>query len=105
MPFKASSGAWAAVLAVILFALAAPARAQKEIIVHSFGGTDDATAVNGGLVSDAVGNLYGSATGGGRYGNGVVFELSPQADGSWAESFQYSFGPPRYGYLPNAQVS
>ena len=94
-----------AVLAVILFALAAPAHAQKEIIVHSFGGTDDATAVNGGLVSDAVGNLYGSATGGGRYGNGVVFELSPQTDGSWAESFLYSFGPPRYGYLPNAQVS
>jgi uncharacterized repeat protein (TIGR03803 family) len=105
MPFKAFSGAWAAVLAVILFALVAPARAQKEIIVHSFGGTDDATAVNGGLVSDAVGNLYGSATGGGRYGNGVVFELSPQADGSWAESFLYDFGPPRYGYYPNAQVS
>ena len=30
-----------------------------------------------GLIFDAAGNLYGTTEGGGTYGNGTVFELSP----------------------------
>jgi uncharacterized repeat protein (TIGR03803 family) len=29
------------------------------------------------LVFDAAGNLYGTATAGGTYGDGVVFEITP----------------------------
>lgn len=79
--------------------------AQQEKILHYFGSGQDGTQMNAGIVSDASGNIYGSTTGGGYYQNGVVFELSPQADGTWAESILYSFGPPAYGYLPNAQVT
>jgi hypothetical protein len=28
-----------------------------------------------GLISDSVGNLYGTTNGGGAYGNGTVFEI------------------------------
>jgi len=32
---------------------------------------------SGGLIFDAAGNLYGTTTGGGAYGNGTVFEITP----------------------------
>jgi len=44
-----------------------------------------------GLILDAAGNLYGTTVGGGAYGYGVVFELTPNLDGSWTESVLYSF--------------
>jgi len=39
---------------------------------------------------DSVGNLYGTASGGGTYGYGVVFELSPVGT-SWTETVLHSF--------------
>jgi uncharacterized repeat protein (TIGR03803 family) len=44
-----------------------------------------------GLVFDRAGNLYGTTAGGGANGVGTVFELSPNADGSWREKVLYSF--------------
>jgi uncharacterized repeat protein (TIGR03803 family) len=46
----------------------------------------------GGVIIDSSGNLYGTTSGGGsgnRYG--VVFELTPSADGEWTERVLYSF--------------
>src|SRR5581483_3699775 len=37
-----------------------------------------------------AGNLYGTATAGGTYGKGVVFELSPSG-GGWTEHVLYTF--------------
>jgi uncharacterized repeat protein (TIGR03803 family) len=44
------------------------------------------------VVFDSSGNLYGTATGGGPYGNGVVFELSPSANGEWIQRILHNFG-------------
>jgi uncharacterized repeat protein (TIGR03803 family) len=51
-----------------------------------------------GLIFDTAGNLYGTTTGGGNAGSvcgsdrcGVVFELTPNANGSWTESVLYTF--------------
>jgi uncharacterized repeat protein (TIGR03803 family) len=46
-----------------------------------------------GLISDAAGNLYGAAEGGGTHGGGVVFELirPVQEDGKWKEQVLYNF--------------
>ena len=46
--------------------------------------------LNSDVIFDSVGNLYGTTWGGGAYGNGYVFELSP-VGGSWAETVVYSF--------------
>jgi uncharacterized repeat protein (TIGR03803 family) len=64
-----------------------------EKTLHRF--TNDGTdGVNpfAGLIFDTSGNLYGTAGSGGANNDGVVFELSPGADGNWAETVLYSFG-------------
>jgi uncharacterized repeat protein (TIGR03803 family) len=63
-----------------------------EKILHSFA-FDGADGVNpyGALVADNSGNLYGTTSGGGLYGWGTVFELSPAAGGNWAEKILHNF--------------
>jgi uncharacterized repeat protein (TIGR03803 family) len=45
--------------------------------LHDFTGGSDGGAPYGGLVIDAGGNIYGTASVGGAYGNGLVFEITP----------------------------
>lgn len=47
----------------------------KQTVLHSFTGPDGADIFNG-LLRDADGNLYGTATEGGAHGQGTVFKLS-----------------------------
>jgi len=57
---------------------------------------------SGTLALDGRGDLYGTTTSGGAYGYGTVFELSPQADGEWAETTLYNFsGGPGDGFDPS----
>ena len=60
----------------------------------------DGYEIFSGLNFDAAGNLYGMATwggtgvcleDGGNYGCGTIFQLAPQADGSWMYHRLYSF--------------
>lgn len=62
--------------------------------LHTFvGGSDDGAQPNPGLVRDSAGNLYGSTQAGGNLNNnGVVFEFSPNGDGTWTETLIYEFG-------------
>ena len=63
-----------------------------------------------GLIFDAAGNLYGTTAQGGSEkcgtfvdpGCGVVFELTPQLDGTWAESVLHTFEPGANGHDPTA---
>lgn len=80
-------------LAAILF-LAGPvpaARAQTYQVIYNFTGVgSDGSDPYGGPILDAQGNLFGTTYLGGKYGNGAVYELTPNG-GSWAYSTIYSF--------------
>ena len=71
----------------------------NETTVYEFtGGTD---AVGGTVTAfDSAGNLYGIG-GGGAYGFGAVFELSPSG-GGWTEKMLYSFPGGNDGGGPNS---
>ena len=77
-------------------ALATPALAAdhtaKEKVLYSFCAKSDCADGEGpfNLILDAAGNLYGTTLYGGE-GNGVAFELSPQADGTWTEKVLHTF--------------
>jgi uncharacterized repeat protein (TIGR03803 family) len=65
-------------------------QAQFQVL-HAFGSGNDGGGVWDSVAFDRAGNLYGTTSGGGAYGEGVVFELTPQTNGEWTESVLYSF--------------
>ena len=64
-----------------------------ESVLHSFRYGGDGMWPASGLIFDAAGNLYGTTTIG-PSGGGMVFELTPNGDGSWTESVLHSFDAP-----------
>jgi len=60
-----------------------------ENTLHQFQGQQDGDQPVGGLVMDAMGNLYGVTGDGGSGGGGVVYELSPNGSG-WTFTPIYS---------------
>src|SRR5258708_3565079 len=76
----------------------------REKILYSFTGAADGCVPVSGLVFDTAGNLYGTARFGGVNspglrcyngfgdGYGVVYKLSPSANGTWTETAIHSFG-------------
>jgi uncharacterized repeat protein (TIGR03803 family) len=68
-------------------------------VIHTFtGGLDGSSASAGRMILDQAGNLYGAATVGGRFGNGVVFQLKLHS-GMWRQKTLYSFkGQPDAGF-------
>jgi uncharacterized repeat protein (TIGR03803 family) len=70
-----------------------------EKILHSFDLTDGGGPF-AGVVFDSAGNLYGTTGGGGAYGLGTAFELSPQSGGTWTEKVLHSFGNGTDGIQP-----
>ena len=83
-----------AVLAAVGWVFSSPAYAQGQYqfqVLHGFGAPGDGAAPGGQLVFDARGNLYGAALGGGANEDGMIFELSPGANGQWTEASLYSF--------------
>jgi len=79
-----------------------------EKVLHIFTGTsgDGVTpSQNGGLTFDAEGNLYGTTSAGGEYGQGTVFELTPGTGGAWTEKVLFSFDSSGIGGVtPNGGV-
>jgi len=74
----------------LLTFLTASVFAQTESVLYNFqGGPGDGAYPNGGLVSDASGNLYGTASGGGT--DGTVFEIKRDVSGKWNEVTIHSF--------------
>jgi uncharacterized repeat protein (TIGR03803 family) len=66
-----------------------------ETILHSFNDLNDTTgngyAPHCRLVFDKSGNLYGTTSGGGHGLGGTVFELSPDANGTWSMTVLHTF--------------
>ena len=52
------------------------------------------------VIFDQSGNLYGTSNYGGADNRGTVFELSPNANGTWKEKVIYQFTGGRQGSLP-----
>jgi len=70
-----------------------------ESVLYSFTGGSSGPDW-GGLAIDAASNLYGVDHGGGEYGVGTLFELSPNSDGTWTESVLHQFTGKRDGDYP-----
>ncbi len=71
----------------VLTVAAARTQAQTFKVIHSFtGGHDGADPLNG-FISDAQGNLYGTASSGGNSDNGVVYKINSKG----AETVLHTF--------------
>ena len=78
-----------------------------ETVVHYFGHGVDGTQPAAGLTADAFGNFYGTAVGGGAFGGGMVFRLTPSTGGTWIETPVHSFdsfGNGKDGKTPVARM-
>jgi len=64
-----------------------------KTVLYSFKGAakGDGASPDSLLIFDGEGNLYGTTPGGGATGNGTVFKLTRNLDGSWTESLLYTF--------------
>ncbi|MGA8429982.1 MAG: choice-of-anchor tandem repeat GloVer-containing protein [Candidatus Sulfotelmatobacter sp.] len=81
----------------------------KEAILHSFSGDNDGSQPESDtLILDHAGNVYGMANGGGPHDYGLIFELSPESNGTWTEKTVHAFagssdgGGPIGGVIFNA---
>ena len=74
-----------------IYKLASSGGVWTETVLHSFTGTPDGSAPYVTPVFDNAGNLYGTTYSGGAAGKGTVYELSPQANGTWTETVLHSF--------------
>jgi uncharacterized repeat protein (TIGR03803 family) len=72
--------------------------ALTESVMHSFGGTGDGQLAFAGLIQGTDGNLYGTSTIGGAYGEGTVFKITPAG----AQTVLWSFGNGSDGQEPYA---
>jgi uncharacterized repeat protein (TIGR03803 family) len=73
-------------------------RAGNETVLYNFTGGTDGSLPAGGVVRDLSGNLYGTTTGGGALGAGVVFEV----DSTGTFNVIYSFAGGADGGTPSA---
>ncbi len=80
-----------AVLSALLLIAVRPVLAETPTVLYAFTGGSDGGDPNATLIADDDGNLYGTTLSGGQFGQGTVFELSPNGNGGWNESVLYSF--------------
>jgi uncharacterized repeat protein (TIGR03803 family) len=83
--------------------------------LYSFAGGADGAGPAAGLISDAVGRLYGTTASGGvipgntycpgKYGCGTIFELTPHSGGTWTERVLHKFSGGKDGASPLASVN
>jgi len=109
MTLKKLYGAAGKILAVttmtliisLMFVQGAGACRYKTLF--AFTGWNDGNEPLGSLIFDQSGALYGTAYGGGDYGHGVIFKLTPNGDGTWTQSVLHSFDFPD-GDKPSAAL-
>lgn len=82
-------------VSVVIFGCSLAFGQPQYKVLWNFAGywSKDGAYPNGSLIFDAAGNLYGTTQQGGALGQGSVFELSPNPDGTWSENILYSFCP------------
>jgi uncharacterized repeat protein (TIGR03803 family) len=99
--------------AVLCLLLATTAWGQEKVL-YSFTGLADGGKPAAGLVRDAAGNMFGVAPDGGdqepeqcqttNYGCGVVFEVTPNANGKWTQTVIHTFTGGSDGLTPQGNL-
>ena len=89
----------------IVYKLTSSGSNWKETVLHRFSGGKDGANPYAGLIFDGTGNLYGTTNGGGSYGYGIVFNLTPNPNGSWKEKVLHHFTGGKDGANPYAAVA
>ena len=74
----------------VVFELTPSGDSWTETTLYSFTGLKDGFGPGSGLIFDSAGNLYGTTPDGGAHSAGVVFELSPTAQG-WQYKVIHAF--------------
>src|SRR5205807_10152350 len=92
------------VTSLLVTLMASASAGSLENVIYRFGGIDGTLPYAGHLVYDSAGNLYGTTSYGGTFGNGEVFELSPTGNGNWTERVLYAFQGGSDGATPYAGV-
>ncbi|MGD0363920.1 MAG: choice-of-anchor tandem repeat GloVer-containing protein [Bryobacteraceae bacterium] len=85
-----------------VFKLTAPAQKGErwsERVLYSFGTGTDGTTPVAGVTFDSAGALLGTASAGGAYGYGTIFELVPSKSG-WTETILHDFQNEDDGAVP-----
>jgi len=59
--------------------------------LYKFKGGKDGNSPDAGVIFDSAGNVYGTTSFGGAYGNGTIYRLTPNVDGCWKEKVLHSF--------------
>jgi uncharacterized repeat protein (TIGR03803 family) len=80
----------------VIFSLTPSQGAWTYTVLYSFTGGNDGANPYSGVIRGNAGNLYGTASGGGSYGWGMVYELTPSGSG-WQEKTLYSFSGTQQG--------
>ncbi|MGO8983216.1 MAG: choice-of-anchor tandem repeat GloVer-containing protein [Terriglobales bacterium] len=104
-----------AVVATLMLAVSALAARDSQTVLYTFTGGSDGAVGGVYLVSDSVGNLYGTTAAGGNKstkcavytgqpGCGVVFKLTPTAQGPWKETVLHTFTGGADGGVPEGGV-
>ncbi len=81
-----------------------------QSVLYDFSGGNDGGNPYGGVVFGADGSLYGTASGGGLYGEGVIFKLQPPATQCptvscrWTETVVYNFTGAADGAAPQGNI-
>jgi hypothetical protein len=90
-----------ALIASFALSIQLTAQSPKVRVLHDFGSSSDGNVPSGPLLLDKLGNIYGATGGGpGEYGNGLIFELTPQPDGAWSETILHAFSAGNDGAYP-----
>jgi uncharacterized repeat protein (TIGR03803 family) len=86
-----------------VFKLTHPKSGTKwtEQVLYGFGTGEDGTIPVAGVTLDAAGNVYGTASAGGAYGYGTIFELTPSGS-TWTETILHNFEDGDDGGVPYA---
>jgi uncharacterized repeat protein (TIGR03803 family) len=73
----------------------------RENILHVFAkDSGDGFIPSSGVILDKAGSVYGETLNGGAFGQGTVYRLAPNGDGSWTETILHSFAGASLGSAP-----
>ena len=91
---------WLACAVLAMGLASAHAQGPSETVLHAFGNLRKGANPAAGVIRDTAGNLYGTTSGGGASGAGVVFKV----DAAGEEKVLYSFTGGADGGYPEAGV-